>query len=302
MASKIKKFKGVLNPIFESSTSLANSDEVGINDEKGAVVVQQIPINRIKPRSDQPRKYFNEEALSELALSIQSKGVIQPIIVRPIERGFFEIIVGERRWRASKQLGLDEIPAVVRDYNKSDCMAVSLIENIQRENLNPLEEAEAIQDLVQECGMTHLQVAESLGKSRVSLTNLLRLLNLETEVKAMLSASLLEMGHARALLSLSGESQIDAAKQVVAKSLTVRETERLVQGTESVTNSVKGRFRLDPSFEEKANLWKRLMSRQLSSKVNVQFGAEGKGKVIIHFDSVEEADWLIDHLEIKKDE
>lgn len=299
MTSKIKEFKGTLNPIFDSSNSVTSSVEKEENESRG-VIKNHIPINRIKPRADQPRKYFDQEALNELALSIRSNGVIQPIIVRPIENGFFEIIVGERRWRASQQAGLDEIPAIVRDYNKSDSMAVSLIENIQRENLNPLEEAQAIHALLEEWSMTHGQVAESVGKSRATVSNLVRLLNLEEEVKAMVSASLLEMGHARALLSLSGQAQVDAAKQVVAKSLSVRETEKLVNTIQMGRSQQGLEYSIDPDFEKKAYDWKRAMAHQLSSKVNIQFGAEGRGRVTIHFNSMEEANWLFDHLEVKK--
>ncbi len=296
MTSKIKEFKGSLNPIFNDSMGNEEINKQG--SLYHPVTKDCLPINRIKSRENQPRKNFDEGALEELAQSIKSKGVIQPIIVRPAKDGFYEIIVGERRWRASKYAGLHEIPAIVRDYKKLDCMAISLIENIQRENLNPLEEAQAIHDLIEEHSMTHLQVAESIGKSRAAVSNLVRLLNLDPEVKAMVNASLLEMGHARALLSLSGQAQVDAAKLVVARSLSVREAEKLVQREKKP--STKQAIQLESGFEEKANQWKSYMSKQLSSKVNVHVDAAGKGKMIIYFDSVEEADWLMEHIDIKK--
>ncbi len=298
MTSKIKEFKGSLNPIFDNLKS--HQERVEQTSLNHSVIRGCLPTHRVKPRQDQPRKHFDEGSLEGLVQSIKSKGVIQPIIVRPMHDGCYEIIAGERRWRASKQAGLDEIPAIVRDYGKSDCMAVSLIENIQRENLNPLEEAQAIHDLIEECSMIHLQVAESIGKSRTAVSNLLRLLNLEPEVKAMVNTSLLDMGHARALLSLSGQEQIDAAKLVVGRSLSVRETERLVQGVQQP--AIKQAMQLDSRFEEKAKRWKSYMSEQLSSKLNVHVSAEGKGKIIIYFNSVEEADWLIEHIDVKKDD
>jgi ParB family transcriptional regulator, chromosome partitioning protein len=296
MTSKIKKFQGSLKPVFDASIShQIFEQETSENSQK---IRSNLPINSIKPRQDQPRKQFDETSLNELAQSIVAKGVIQPIIVRPTHNGHYEIIVGERRWRASKQAGLDEIPAIVRNYSKSDGMAVSLIENIQRDNLNPLEEAQAIHDLLEECSMTHLQIAENIGKSRAVVSNLLRLLNLEFEVQVMVRASLLEMGHARALLSLSGQAQIDAAKLVVEKSLSVREIEKLVQkGLYPTANKT---LKIDPEFSEKTRQWKSHMSKNLCSEVNVHFGKEGKGRVVIHFNSLEEADWLIDHLDIKQ--
>lgn len=253
-------------------------------------------IDRIKPRDDQPRKIFNESSLEELTQSIKSKGVIQPIVVRTTNNDFYEIIVGERRWRAAKRAGLEKIPAIIRDYNKSDGMAVALIENIQRENLNPLEEAEALRSLIEECAMTHNQVAESIGRSRTAVSNLLRLLDLTPEVKTMINLSLLEMGHARALLSLNPDQQVEVAKLIVSKSLSVRDTEKLVRNIN--TPQEKPIILVDPEFEKKAQTWKMIFSRQLSSKVNVHFSPEGKGKVVIHFDSLKEADWLMEHLRV----
>lgn len=284
--TKIKEFKGSLNPIFKNDAEADfSAQEIAPRDH--------LPIHQIKPREDQPRKIFNEASLDELAQSIQSKGVIQPIIVRSVGNESYEIIVGERRWRAAKRAGLDKIPAIIREYDKSDTLAVALIENIQRENLNPLEEAQAIQSLLEECSMTHHQVAESLGKSRATVSNLLRLLALTDEVKTMVNSGLLEMGHARALLSLCGDQQIEAAKMVVDKTLSVRETEKLVQHIN--TPQEKPAVQIE-EFERKARFWKTRLSRQLSSKVSVHFTPDGKGRVVIHFNSVEEADWLMEHV------
>lgn len=254
-------------------------------------------LSQIKPDKNQPRKNFDDASLEELALSIKQHGVIQPIIVRNIDADKkYQIIAGERRWRAAKIAGLEKIPAIIKEYDKANRMAVSLIENIQRENLNPLEEAQAIQSLLDECYMTHSQVAESLGRSRTTVTNLLRLLALTNQVKEMITTGLLEMGHARALLSLSSEQQIDVAALIVSKSLSVRETEKIVQRIN--VPPLKHETVLTPLFEKKIKDWNVRLSRQLSSKVNVQFNSEGKGRVVIHFDSVEEADWLMDHLSV----
>lgn len=296
MTTKIKEFKGSLKPIFnEGISNLATEEDI---NEREQANKDYLLIDRIKPRDDQPRKIFNESSLEELTQSIKSKGVIQPIVVRPTNNDFYEIIVGERRWRAAKRAGLEKIPAIIRDYNKSDGMAVALIENIQRENLNPLEEAEALNSLIEECAMTHNQVAESIGRSRTAVSNLLRLLDLTQEVKSMVNSGLLEMGHARALLSLSPDQQIEAAKLIVSKSLSVREAEKLVRNIN--VPQEKPMILIDPEFEKKTQTWKMIFSRQLSSKVNVHFSPEGKGKIVVHFDSVEEADWLMEHLRVEE--
>lgn len=291
--AKIKEFKGTLNAIFKED--LGNTAELDSNTDLLAQEPKDyLPINQITPRADQPRKTFKESLLDELAQSIKSNGVIQPIIVRSIGKGAYEIIAGERRWRAAKKAGLEKIPAVIREYNKTEGMAVALIENIQRENLNPLEEAQAIQSLIDECAMTHVQVAESLGKSRTAVSNLLRLLALTDEVKVMINSGLLEMGHARALLGLSFDQQIDAAKLVVGKGLSVRETERLVQRINAPEE--KQISYVDPTFERKAALWKTQLSKKLSSAVNIHVSPDGKGKIVISFDSMKEAHWLMEHV------
>ncbi len=252
-------------------------------------------LSQIEPDKNQPRKSFDESQLEELALSIRHHGVIQPIIVKEIDKGKkYQIVAGERRWRAAKIAGLEKIPAIVRDYDKANQMAVSLIENIQRQNLNPLEEAQAIQSLLEECHMTHSQVAESLGRSRTTVTNLLRLLTLTTKVKEMISSGLLEMGHARSLLSLPSEQQITVAELIITKSLSVREAEKMVQRINKPQQ--KQEAYISAYLQKKSNEWRMQLSKQFSSKVDVHLNSEGKGNVVIHFDSIEEADWLMDHL------
>lgn len=296
MVGKIKEFKGSLNPIFfdDAQTSFEIDSELHTSEQTNKDLLS-MPISQILSRKDQPRKMFHESSLDSLAQSIKSKGIIQPIIVQSTGNGLYEIIAEERRWRAAKKAGLEKIPAIIRDYNKSDIMAVALIKNIQRENLNPLEEAQAIQDLMNKCFMTHSQVSKSIGKSRTAVSNLLRLLSLTSKVKTMINANLLEMGHARALLSLTEEQQIEAAKLVVNKSLSVRETEKLVQRMNSSEENQA--VYIDPAFKKKVALWKKHLAIKLSSKVDININFNGKGRVVIHFDSVEKADWLIDNID-----
>jgi ParB family chromosome partitioning protein len=252
-------------------------------------------LSQIEADSNQPRKIFSEDTLEELATSIKNHGVIQPIIVRDIDSGKkYQIIAGERRWRAAKMAGLEKIPAIIKEYDSVQRMAVSLIENIQRENLNPLEEAQAIQSLLNECDMTHNEVAESIGRSRTTVTNILRLLTLTREVKVMVNSGFLEMGHARALLCLPNAQQIEAAELVILKNLSVRETEKLVQRMSMGQN--KKVININQEYQTKAAKWNTLLSRKFSSNVNVNLKSDGKGKVVFQFETIEEAEWLIDNL------
>ncbi len=257
-------------------------------------------LSQIEPDKNQARKFFCNTLLAELASSIRQHGVIQPILVREIDPpgSRYQIIAGERRWRAAKIVGLERIPAIIRKYDKAKRIAVSLIENIQREKLNPIEEAKAIERLLDECYMTHSDVAETLGRSRTAVTNLLRLLTLTDEVKEMLNEKLLEMGHARALLSLSREQQGETAKIIIRKSLSVRETEKLVRHLTMPRH--QQRLLLTEQFEQKINDWIAQLSKQLSSEVHMHANLNGKGKVVIKFDSLEGADWLMRHLKVEE--
>lgn len=252
-------------------------------------------LTQIEPNKNQPRKIFSEDSLEELAASIKNHGVIQPIIVRDIDNGRkYQIIAGERRWRAANMAGLEKIPAIVREYDNAQRMSAALIENIQRENLNPLEEAQAIQSLLGECDMTHNEVADSIGRSRTTVTNILRLLTLTREVKVMVNSGHLEMGHARALLSLSSAQQIEAAETVVLKHLSVRETERLVQGM--LSGQSKNIININHEYLSKASRWSEQLSKKFLSNVNVNFKQDGKGRIVFQFESVEEAEWLISNI------
>lgn len=191
--------------------------------------LQKLPIEFLHSGKYQPRKDMSEEALEELASSIRSQGIIQPIVVRPIAQNSFEIIAGERRWRAAQIAKLETVPCIIKDVPDEAAVAIALIENIQREDLNAMEEAVALNRLLNEFELTHQQVADAVGKSRTTVTNLLRLNNLNSDVKILLEHGDIEMGHARCLLALEGEAQSDAARLAVAKALTVRETEKLVR-------------------------------------------------------------------------
>ncbi len=254
-----------------------------------------LPVDLIQRGRYQPRRDFNPDSLQELADSIAAQGVIQPIVVRSIEDGRYEIIAGERRWRASQQAGLDEVPVVVRNVTEQGAMAMGLIENIQRDDLNPLEEADALHRLLNEFELTHQQVAQAVGKSRTTVTNMLRLLELTDDVKRMMEKHLIEMGHARALLGLKGKAQTTAGRTVANQGLSVRETEKLVrrlQGEESGEELSKKAKKEDPDVKRlEENL-----SHKLGTRVNIQQGNKGKGKLVIAYNSLDELDGILDHI------
>jgi len=257
--------------------------------------LRRLPVDLIQRGRYQPRREFDPETLRELAESIAAQGVIQPIVVRPVENGRYELIAGERRWRATQQAGLDEIPVVIKEVTEEAAMAMGLIENIQREDLNPLEEASALNRLLNEFGLTHQEVAKAVGKSRTTVTNLLRLLELNEDVKELLESRRLEMGHARTLLGLKGEMQSKAAAQVVRQGLSVRETERLVrrlQGEIEHPKPARTPVELDPDVRRLVSD----LSEKLGAKVDLQQGAKGKGKLIIDYNSLDELEGILDHI------
>ncbi|MBL4608063.1 MAG: ParB/RepB/Spo0J family partition protein [Pseudomonadales bacterium] len=251
-----------------------------------------IPIDLLQRGKYQPRQDMHNEALDELAQSIRKQGVIQPIVVRPLPGNKYEIIAGERRWRATQIAGLDVIPAVVKDVADDAAIAMSLIENIQRENLNPIEEASALLRLQKEFELTQQQVAEAVGKSRTTVTNLLRLMSLSGSVKRMLEHGDLEMGHARALLSLTGDTQETAARQVVAKSLSVRQTESLVRKILAEKDTSSLGTRADPDIKALEDS----IAEKLGAKVLVKANAKGKGKLTIHYNNLDELDGILAHI------
>ena len=262
--------------------------DVSVHEEKHHL--QALPIEYMQRGKYQPRKDIDPEKLQELADSIKVQGVIQPIVVRQIAFQKYEIIAGERRWRAAQLAGLAEVPVVIKEIDDRAAMAIALIENIQREDLNPLEEAESLKRLLDEFNMTHQQVAEAIGKSRTTVTNLLRLMELQPEVKKLLLSNQIEMGHARALLSLDGHKQVAIANKVVKEGLTVRATERLVkesndapkvQNTKVIDNNT---LRLQDELTAK-----------LGAKVVIEHKENGSGKLVITYSSLDELDGIIEH-------
>jgi len=262
--------------------------------------LKQIPVDLLQRGQYQPRLDIRQDSLEELANSIKAQGVVQPIVARPIGKSGdtqrYEIVAGERRWRAAQMAGLESIPAVVRDLPDEAAIAMALIENIQREDLNPLEEARALDRLIREFDLTHGEAAEAVGRSRASVSNLLRLLDLSDKVKPMLEARQIEMGHARALLSITdGVQQHDAARQVVSKGLSVRETERLVKrmvaGGESKAPAKK-------PASQSADI-RRLeveVSEKLGAKVSLQHTQKGAGKLVISYNNLDELDGILKHI------
>lgn len=263
--------------------------------------LQQIPLELLQRGQYQPRVDMRQDTLEDLANSIRAQGIVQPIVARPLKKQNgkvqrYEIVAGERRWRAAQLAGLTEIPAVVRDVGDDAAIAMALIENIQRENLNPLEEARALERLIREFDLTHQEGAEAIGRSRVTVSNLLRLLELSDKVKPMLESRQLDMGHARALLSITDKTQqFDAARQVAKKGLSVRETEQLVRRVlANQAGGKAGRTTAAPNADIR-----RLevdISGKLGAKVRIDHTRKGSGRLVINYNSLDELDGILKHI------
>ncbi|MCB1827072.1 MAG: ParB/RepB/Spo0J family partition protein [Coxiellaceae bacterium] len=274
-------------PVFsEANDAIKNSDS-----EKQETRLREVPVDKIRSGRYQPRKTFEQEGLEELAQSIRSQGVIQPIILRRMNDGY-EIIAGERRWRAAQLAGLPQIPAIIRDIPDEAAMAMALIENIQRRDLNSIEEAAALQRLISEFHLTHQEVAEAVGKSRTLVTNLLRLLKLNPDVRALVEKGHLEMGHARALLTLDSLQQSEVANHVVARALSVRQTEELVRNLQQGTKKTM-QVKQDPNITSLQNE----LSEKLGAKVNIRHTSKGKGKLVVHYHSLDELEGILEKFE-----
>ena len=273
---------------------LGESFEISAADAAGGIrAPSTLPLDKLQAGRYQPRTRMDESSLQELAASIRQHGLMQAIVVRPLGADRYEIIAGERRFRAARMAGLEEVPVMLRDVSDQNALAMALIENIQREDLNPLEEAQAIRRLLDEFQYTHEQASEAIGRSRSATSNLLRLLNLAAPVQTMLLAGDLEMGHARALLALERAEQILAANQVFEKRLSVRETERLVvqqqaQQSQSGTGSGTGRRPVDADLQR----LQEQIAEHLQAVVELQANARGKGRLVIRFDSAEQFEGL----------
>jgi len=275
---------------------IGNLDDVthaGVEDKASGMV--ELDIDRIQRGKYQPRQVFEQDALQELADSIREQGIVQPIVVRP-EANHFELVAGERRWRAAQLAGLQKVPAVIRELDSKSAAAIALIENIQREDLNPLEEAQAFLRLIEDFDLTHQQVADSIGRSRATVSNLLRLLDLAEPVKEQVNQGLLNMGHARALLALIRHDQIEIGKLVVNRGLSVRETELLVKKTLAAeTTTVKTRPKaVDPDIKRLENR----ISEKLGAGVKIKPGKKGSGQLVISFHSAAELDGILEHLSL----
>ena len=262
--------------------------------------LRQVPVELLERGRYQPRADIRQDSLEDLANSIRAQGVVQPIVARPVASGEgaqrYEIIAGDRRWRAAQMAGLDAIPTIIRDVPDQAAVAMALIENIQRENLNPLEEARALDRLIREFDLTHAEAAEAVGRSRAAVSNLLRLQELSDKVKPLLESRQLEMGHARALLSISSEiQQLDAARQVVKKGLSVRETERLVK--RMLENAGRSKPASSPaSADGDIRRLEIEVSEKLGARVRVEHTKKGSGRVIVHYNNLDELDGILKHL------
>ena len=278
---------------------LGMGDDTDINDGLEASnspsegVLRQLPVEFLQRGKYQPRRDINAEALEELASSIRAQGVMQPLVVRSIGQDQYEIIAGERRWRAAQQAGLDNVPAIIRDVSDEAAIAMALIENIQREDLNAMEECLALLRLQQEFQLTQQQVADAVGKSRSAVTNLMRLASLENEVQKLLERGDLELGHAKCLLALEGAVQVNAARTVVGDSLTVRQTEVLVKKLQLGTSSKPAA--LAPSTPDIKRLEDEI-SEKIGVPVSIQHTAKGAGKLVFKYNSVDELDGILAHL------
>lgn len=259
------------------------------DEDAGGETLKTVKLEELQPGKYQPRTRMDQASLEELARSLKSQGVMQPILARTLGKGRYEIIAGERRWRAAKIAGLRELPVLIREVPDSAALAMALIENIQRENLNPLEEANGIHRLINEFKMTHQDAAEAVGRSRAATSNLLRLLNLPQSVQALLYDGDIDMGHARALLALEGRRQEELAKRVAERGLSVRETEKLVQG---ILNP-KLRKPVRPKTSRDILRFEEELSEKFGTKVEIKPGKKGAGKLVISYASHAHLDDLL---------
>jgi ParB family chromosome partitioning protein len=287
---------GSARPAVTGTNGPAAAPPAAVGEE-----LAKLPLDLLQRGKYQPRVDMRSETLQELADSIKAQGVVQPIVVRPLEGAGtgpsqrYEIIAGERRWRAAQMAGLTEIPAVIRRIPDEAAIAIALIENIQRENLNPLEEARALERLINEFALTHQQAAEAVGRSRAGVSNLLRLLELAPEVSERVEKREIEMGHARALLALSNrKQQVEVAALIVKKGLSVRDTEALVRRMQQTPAT---REAAESPGDPNVNRLEQELAEKLGAKVAIQHSAAGKGKLVVSYNSLDELDGILAHIQ-----
>ncbi len=257
--------------------------------------LSEIPVEFIQTGRYQPRSHFGEASIEELSESIKVHGIMQPIVLRPLEKDRYEIIAGERRWRAAQLAGKEKIPAVIRDVDDESTLALSLIENIQREDLNPLEEARALQRLIDEFQLTHAEIAKAVGKSRSAVTNMLRLCSMDASVAGMLERGDIEMGHARALLTLDSVSQQEVANTIVSRGLNVRQAEALIRNMDKPEGKVA-----DQRKESDTRRLEETLGMTLGQPVTIQHTSKGKGKLVIRYSSLDELDGILEKIGFKE--
>lgn len=284
-------------PPEQNQQAAAQEDSASSTAARKVDGLAEIPLDQIFRGQYQPRRHFDEAALDDLAASIQSQGLMQPIVLRARPIGGYEIIAGERRWRAAQLAGLHSVPGIVREIDDEHAMAMALIENIQREDLNPLEEALAMQRLRDEFELTQQQLADTLGKNRVSVANTLRLLNLAPTARTLLERGEIEMGHARALLGLDASQQDSMAREVADKSLTVRETERRVRAILAPTKKPSSKTGKNAAKDADTRRLEQQLTEKMGAPVVIDHGAGGKGKLVISYSSLSELDGILGHLQ-----
>lgn len=302
MSPKSKGLGRGLDALLATSRSHSDKQKQDEAPENGeANELKNIPIEFMQPGKYQPRKDMSPEALEELAASIRSQGIIQPIVVRQIDNNKYEIIAGERRWRAAQLAKLDTIPCLVKPVPDEAAVAIALIENIQREDLNAMEEAQALDRLMIEFNLTHQQVAEAVGKSRTTVTNLLRLNSLQDDVKRLLEYGDIDMGHARALLALDGELQSDTAKMVADKGLTVRETENLVKKTQhDIDTPPSEKEHTKDNVDPDVKRLETSLSENFGTQVQIAHNKKGKGKLVINFGDLDQLEGILSKMSVSE--
>ncbi|KGE04441.1 ParB/RepB/Spo0J family partition protein [Pseudohaliea rubra] len=293
MAGKKARMGRGLDALLASSASAAGREQAPAPTESDGEL-RDVPVDLIQRGKYQPRKDIEPESLQELAESIKAQGLMQPIVIRPISDKRYEIIAGERRWRAAQLAGLGEIPALVRDVPDEAAIAMALIENIQREDLNPIEEAVALERLQREFELTQQEVADAVGKSRSTIANLLRLMSLEPEVRTLLEHGDIDMGHARCLLALSGVAQCQAARQVASRSLSVRQAEALVRRLLADAQQSAGE---SPAIDPNIRSLQDDLAERLGTRVQIQHGKGGKGRLVLSYNSLDELDGILGHIQ-----